>query len=118
MLILPFKCFCKSPRNAYRNVGFRLDSIDSLKTAILSAKYFKSFKQGSWISSLRTFAWSPRVLERREAWFREGAVKGGLFWTMKADLLSYAKEMGCYTGCPYDQETDDDLDDVLEIKGS
>ena len=35
-----------------------------------------------------------------------------------ADLLSYAKEMGCYTGCPYDQETDDDLDDVLEIKGS
>ena len=31
---------------------------------------------------------------------------------------SYAKEMGCYTGCPYDQETDDDLDDVLEIKGS
>ena len=53
--------------------------------------------------------------ERCEARFREGAVKGGLFWTMKADLLSYAKEMGCYTGCPYDQETDDDLD-RLEAK--
>ena len=81
------ECFCKSPRNAFRNVGFRLYSIDSLKTAILSAKYFKSFKQGSWISSLRTFAWSPRVLERREARFREGAVKGGLFWTMKAAFI-------------------------------
>ena len=34
MLILLFKCFCKSPRNAYRNVAFHLYSIDSLKTAI------------------------------------------------------------------------------------
>ena len=33
------------------------------------------------------FAWSPRVLERREARFREGAVKGGLFWTMKAAFI-------------------------------
>ena len=33
-------------------------------------------------------------------------------------FLDPAKVMGCYTGCPYDQETDDDLDDVLEIKGS
>ena len=49
--------------------------------------FLKSFKQGSWISSLRTFAWSPRVLERCEARFREGAVKGGLFWTMKAAFI-------------------------------
>ena len=27
-----------------------------------------------------------------------------------ADLLTYAREQGCYTGCPYDQETDEDLD--------
>ena len=30
-------------------------------------------------------------------------------------FLDPAKEMGCYTGCPYDQETDDDLD-RLEAK--
>ena len=30
------------------------------------------------------FTWSPRVLERREAAFHEGVIKGGLFWTMKA----------------------------------
>ena len=33
------------------------------------------------------FTWSPRVLERREAVFREGAIKGGLFWTMKAVFI-------------------------------
>ena len=48
-------------------------------------------------------AGNPHILSQDPSW---------------ADLLSYAKEMGCYTGCPYDQETDDDLDDVLEIKGS
>ena len=47
----------------------------------------KSFKQGSWIPSLKLFTWSPRVLERREALFREGVIKGGLFWTMKAVFI-------------------------------
>merc|ERR1719153_2240731 len=38
---------------------------------VVTKRYLeKSFKQGSWISSLRTFAYSPRVLERREARFR------------------------------------------------
>merc|ERR1712226_146199 len=27
-----------------------------------------------------------------------------------ADLLNYAREKGCYSGCPYDEETDQDLD--------
>ena len=47
----------------------------------------KSFKQGSWIPSLKIFTWSPRVLERREAMFHEGVIKGGLFWTMKAVFI-------------------------------
>ena len=33
------------------------------------------------------FTWSPRVLERREALFRAGVIKGGLFWTMKAFFI-------------------------------
>ena len=42
----------------------------------------KSFKQGSWIPSLKMFTmftWSPRVLERREALFCEGVIKGGFY---------------------------------------
>ena len=55
------------------------------------------------VEGLSQEAGNPHILSQDPSW---------------ADLLSYAKEMGCYTGCPYDQETDDDLDDVLEIKGS
>ena len=55
---------------------------------VVTKRYMeKSFKQGSWIPSLKMFTWSPRVLERRKALFREGVIKGGLFWTMKAVLI-------------------------------
>ena len=47
----------------------------------------KYFKQGSWIPSLKMFTWCPRVLERRDAVFRKGVIKGGLFWTMKAVFI-------------------------------
>ena len=53
----------------------------------------KSFKRGSWIPSLKMFTWSPRVLERREALFREGVIKGGLFWTMKAVFIMTKESM-------------------------
>ena len=53
----------------------------------------KSIKKGSWIPSLKMFTWSPRVLERREALFREGVIKGGLFWTMKAVFIMEDKRI-------------------------
>ena len=53
----------------------------------------KSFKRGSWIPSLKMFTWSPRVLERREALFCEGVIKGGLFWTMKAVFIMEDKRI-------------------------
>jgi len=35
-----------------------------------------------------------------------------------AALLAYAREKGCYTGCPYDQESDADLDRLeAKLKG-
>ena len=39
------------------------------------------------------FTWSPRVLERKKAVFREGAIKGGLFWTMKAVFIMKDKRI-------------------------
>ena len=52
----------------------------------------KSFKQGSWITSLQKFVYSPRVLERRKAVYHDGALKGGLFWTMKAAFIMEDEE--------------------------
>ena len=49
-----------------------MDAIAAGKWVVTKRYVEKSFKQGSWIPSLRTFAWSPRVLERREALFCEG----------------------------------------------
>ena len=55
---------------------------------VVTKRYVKkSFKQGSWIPSLKMFTWSPRVLERREAVFHEGVIKVSLFWTMKAVFI-------------------------------